>query len=40
MSNNTKWYQLPVEEVFQSLQADSSGLTSAEAQERLQKIRP
>jgi len=37
VTNKTEWYQLPVEAVFQSLQSSESGLTSAEAQERLKK---
>jgi Ca2+-transporting ATPase len=37
MVNNEKWYQLPVEAVFELLNAKSSGLTSVEAKTRLDK---
>ena len=37
MVNNQKWYQLPVEAVFELLNAKSSGLTSVEAKTRLDK---
>ena len=38
--NTTNWYQLSVEEVFKKLNANSSGLTSTEARERLKIFGP
>jgi len=38
--DTTKWYQLTIEDVFKKLEADNSGLTSSEAQERLKKFGP
>ena len=35
--NETKWYQLSVEQTFEELGADSDGLTSDEAKARLKK---
>jgi len=37
MASNLKWYQQSIEDVFQNLAADITGLTSNEAQERLKK---
>ncbi len=37
MTNETKWYQLTVDEVFKCLSAGSSGLTSSEAKARLER---
>jgi len=35
--NGTKWYQLPVEQVFEVLEAGDRGLTSSEAKVRLER---
>jgi P-type Ca2+ transporter type 2C len=40
MANNIKWYRQSIENVFKILEADNSGLTSHEAQERLKKYGP
>jgi P-type Ca2+ transporter type 2C len=40
MTNHLKWYQESIEDVFKYLQADNTGLTSYEAQERLKKYGP
>jgi P-type Ca2+ transporter type 2C len=40
MVNNLKWYQLTIENAFKILEADNTGLTSWEAQERLKKYGP
>lgn len=37
MSNNFKWYQLTIEDVFKRLEGDNAGLSSSEASERLNK---
>jgi magnesium-transporting ATPase (P-type) len=37
MTNETQWYQLPVEDVFKKLDAGSGGLTPSEALDRLKK---
>src|SRR4030042_6575575 len=37
MTSEIQWYQLPVEEAFKKLGAGSSGLSSAEAADRLKK---
>ncbi len=37
MLNGTSWYQLPPEQVFEILEASNAGLTSSEAQARLEK---
>ena len=37
MTNETKWYQLTVDEAFKCLSAGSSGLTSSEAKARLER---
>jgi len=40
LTNKMGWYQLPIEDVFQSLQTNENGLTLAEAHERLKKYGP
>ena len=40
MVDNIKWYRQSVENVFKILEADKTGLTSHEAQERLKKYGP
>lgn len=40
MTNETQWYQLPVEDVFNRLDAGNGGLTSSEAIDRLKKYGP
>jgi hypothetical protein len=40
MADNFKWYRQSIENVFRILEADNSGLTSHEAQERLKKYGP
>ena len=37
MDNETKWYQIAVEQTFELLAADNTGLTSTEAKARLEK---
>lgn len=37
LPNGTRWYQLPIEQVFEALGAGSGGLTSSEAKARLKK---
>ena len=37
MPNGAKWYQLSVEQTFEELEADDTGLTSSEAKARLEK---
>ena len=37
MLNETKWYQLSVEQTFEVLDADNAGLTSSEAKARLER---
>jgi len=37
VSNEIRWYQLPVEQVFKDLETSSAGLTSSEAKARLEK---
>ncbi len=38
MANETKWYQLTVDEAFKRLSAGSSGLTTSEAKARLERF--
>jgi len=38
MNGEARWYQMPVEDVFKRLEANDSGLTSSEAQERLERF--
>jgi P-type Ca2+ transporter type 2C len=40
MADNIKWYRQSIENVFRILEADNTGLTSHEAQERLKKYGP
>jgi P-type Ca2+ transporter type 2C len=40
VADNIKWYRQSIENVFKILEADNSGLTSHEAQERLKKYGP
>ena len=40
MTDSSKWYQKSIEEVFLSLGADSNGLSSNDAQDRLKKYGP
>ncbi|MDD5039211.1 MAG: cation-transporting P-type ATPase [Dehalococcoidales bacterium] len=40
MVDNSKWYQLSVEEVLKKLEADITGLTSSEAVDCLKQCGP
>ena len=35
--NETSWYQMSVEQAFEALESGTAGLTSSEAQSRLEK---
>lgn len=37
MAEETKWYQIDVEDVFKTLDADQKGLPNEEAKKRLEK---